>query len=202
MLEPTELVLAPSGISFVLGGRFAFAFDRISRIMLWAWYQWEAWTITDNGHKNDQMCSKRGERQTFWDILNAGYEYQLPVMRQMALFISMTNISRKRFGPQGENTKQNDVIKWKHFPRNESSVRGIHKGNHRSPVESSHKGQWRGALCSLRFAPEQTVEQTMGTQVRRHHAHYGVTVIFSVFFYRSLLNTLRAKWCDRQHHFS
>ena len=54
------------------------------------------------GHKNDQMCSKRGERQTFWDILNAGYEYQLPVMRQMALFISMTNISRKRFGPQGE----------------------------------------------------------------------------------------------------
>ena len=81
------------------------------------------------GHKNDQICSKRGERQTFWDILNAGYEYQLPVMRQMALFISMTNISRKRFGPQGENTKQNDVIKWKHFPRNGSSVRGIHKGN-------------------------------------------------------------------------
>ena len=56
------------------------------------------------GHKNDQMCSKRGERQTFWDILNAGYENQLPVMRQMALFISMTNISRKRFGPQGENS--------------------------------------------------------------------------------------------------
>ena len=28
----------------------------------------------------------------------------------MALFIWMTNISRKRFGPQVENTKQNDVI--------------------------------------------------------------------------------------------
>ena len=81
------------------------------------------------GHKNDQTCSKRGERQTFWDILNAGYEYQLPVMRQMALFISMTNISRKCFGHQGENTKQNDVIKWKHLPRNGSSVGGIHKGN-------------------------------------------------------------------------
>ena len=81
------------------------------------------------GHENDQMCSKRGERQTFWDILNAGYEYQLPVMRQMALFIWMTNISRKRFGPQVENTKQNDVIKWKHFPRYWPSVRGIQKGN-------------------------------------------------------------------------
>ena len=32
-----------------------------------------------------------------------------------------------------------DVIKWKHFPRNWPFVRGIH----RSPVNSPHKGQWR-----------------------------------------------------------
>ena len=36
----------------------------------------------------------------------------------------------------------NDFIKWKHFPRNWPFVRGIH----RSPVNSPHKGQWRGAL--------------------------------------------------------
>ena len=35
-----------------------------------------------------------------------------------------------------------DVIKWKHFPRNWPFVWGIH----RSPVNSLHKGQWRGAL--------------------------------------------------------
>ena len=35
-----------------------------------------------------------------------------------------------------------DVIKWKHFPRFWPTVRGIH----RSPVNSPHKGQWRGAL--------------------------------------------------------
>ena len=35
-----------------------------------------------------------------------------------------------------------DVIKWKHFPRYWPFVRGIH----RSPGNSSHKGQWRGAL--------------------------------------------------------
>ena len=35
-----------------------------------------------------------------------------------------------------------DVIKWKHFPRNWSFVRGIH----RSPVNSPHKCQWREAL--------------------------------------------------------
>ena len=35
-----------------------------------------------------------------------------------------------------------DVIKWKHFPRHWPFVRGIH----RSPVNSPHKGQWRGAV--------------------------------------------------------
>ena len=35
-----------------------------------------------------------------------------------------------------------DVIKWKHFPRYWPFVRGIH----RSPVNSLHKGQWRGTL--------------------------------------------------------
>ena len=35
-----------------------------------------------------------------------------------------------------------DVIKWKHFPRNWPFVREIH----RSPVNFPHKGQWRGAL--------------------------------------------------------
>ena len=35
-----------------------------------------------------------------------------------------------------------DVNKWKHFPRYWPFVRGIH----RSPVNSPHKGQWRGAF--------------------------------------------------------
>ena len=35
-----------------------------------------------------------------------------------------------------------DVIKWKHFSRYWPFVRGIH----RSPVNSPHKGQWRGVL--------------------------------------------------------
>ena len=34
-----------------------------------------------------------------------------------------------------------DVIKWRHFPRYWSFVRGIHQ----STVNSPHKGQWRGA---------------------------------------------------------
>ena len=40
------------------------------------------------------------------------------------------------------NEDTDDVIKWKHFPRYWPFVRGIH----RSPVNSPHKGQWRGTL--------------------------------------------------------
>ena len=39
-------------------------------------------------------------------------------------------------------SQHDDVIKWKHFPRYWPFVREIHW----SPVNSPHKGQWRGAL--------------------------------------------------------
>ena len=38
--------------------------------------------------------------------------------------------------------QHDDVIKWKHFPHYWLFVRG----SHRWPVNSPHKGQWRGAL--------------------------------------------------------
>ena len=45
-------------------------------------------------------------------------------------------------GPVDHLWTHDDVIKWKHFPRNWPFVQGIH----RSPVNSPHKGQRRGAL--------------------------------------------------------
>ena len=42
----------------------------------------------------------------------------------------------------GEYLIHDDVIKWKHFPRYWPYV----MKNHRSPVDSPHKGQWREAL--------------------------------------------------------
>ena len=43
--------------------------------------------------------------------------------------------------------KHDDVIKWKHFPRYWPFMRAIH----RSPMNSPHKGQWRGALVFSNF---------------------------------------------------
>ena len=55
-----------------------------------------------------------------------------------------------------------DFIKWKPFLRYCTFMRGIHG----SPVDSPHKGQWRGALMfSLIFAWKKTVEHTIDTQV-------------------------------------
>ena len=67
-----------------------------------------------------------------------------------------------------------DVIKWKHFPRNWPFVRGIH----RSPVNSPHKGQWRGTLMfSLICARVNCwVNNREAGDLGRHRTHYVVIV--------------------------
>ena len=68
-----------------------------------------------------------------------------------------------------------DVIKWKHFPRYWPFVQGIH----RRPVNSPHKGQWRRALmCSLicDWINGWVINHEDG-DLRRHRAYYDVTVM-------------------------
>ena len=68
-----------------------------------------------------------------------------------------------------------DVIKWEHFPRYLPFVRGIH----RSPVNSLHKGQWRGVLmfsliCVWIYG---WVNSREAGELRRYRAHYDVIVM-------------------------
>ena len=68
-----------------------------------------------------------------------------------------------------------DVIKWKYFQRYRPFVRGIH----RWPVNSPHKGQWRGALmfsliCAWRNG---WVNNHESGNLRHHLAHYDVIVM-------------------------
>ena len=69
-----------------------------------------------------------------------------------------------------------DVIKWKQLPRYWPFVRGIH----RSPVNSPHKGQWRGALMlSLTCAwINGWVNNDEAGDLTRYRAHYDVTVMY------------------------
>ena len=67
-------------------------------------------------------------------------------------------------------------MKWKHFPRNWPFVRGIH----RSPVNSPHKGQWRGGLMFSLICVwiNDWVNNREAGDVRRYRAHYnGIVMI-------------------------
>ena len=79
------------------------------------------------------------------------------------------------FNESNSAIKHDDVIKWKHFPRNWPFVREIH----RSPVNFPHKGQWRGALMfSLIYAwINDWVNNREAGDLRRQHGHYDVIVM-------------------------
>ena len=70
----------------------------------------------------------------------------------------------------------NNVIKWKRFPPYWPFVRGIH----RLPLNSPHKGQWRGALMVSLICAwiNGWVSNQDAGVLRRNRGHYDVTVMF------------------------
>ena len=75
--------------------------------------------------------------------------------------------------------RHDDVIKWKHFPRHWPFVRGIHG----SPVKSTHKGQWCGALMN------DWVNTHEAGDLRRHRAHCDVIVMDYSWYYDRMLQS-------------
>ena len=76
---------------------------------------------------------------------------------------------------RGDRALHDDVIKWRHFPRYWSFVRGIH----RSPVNSPHKGQWREVLMFSLVCVwiNDWVNNREAGDLRRHRAQYDVIVM-------------------------
>ena len=100
-------------------------------------------------------------------FIDMGYMSSVPLLRQIGsvkcrqctfvLIVCVNNLIHRqsvrnfiqglfsqKFQPWARHWRleHDDVIKWEHFPRYWPFVRGIH----RWPVNSPHKGQWRGAL--------------------------------------------------------
>ena len=71
------------------------------------------------------------------------------------------------------------VIKWKHFPRYWPFVRGIH----RWPVNSPHKGQWRGALMFSLICVwvNSRINNRKAGDLRRYSAHHCNDIIVMIF---------------------
>ena len=95
------------------------------------------------------------------------------------------------------------VIKWKHFPRYWPFVRGIHRG----PVNSPHKGQWRGAWMFSLICVwiNGWVNNREAGDLRRNRAHYNVTVMTynSPVKYFGTINYIKTHVSERiaKHHY-
>ena len=86
-----------------------------------------------------------------------------------------------------KHLSHDDVIKWKHFPRYWPFARGIH----RSPVNSPHKGQWRGALIFSLICVwiNGWVNNREADDLRRYRVHCDVIVMFG-YLVRLILEIL------------
>ena len=125
-------------------------------------WHYENKTITTSSHLYDRI---------HWDGPLLIYT-DLHYVEKAPMTVAM---QRQLLAPYLKEKPHNDVIKWKHFPCYWSFVRGIH----RSPVNSPHKDQWRGALMfSLIIAWIKVwVNNRETSDLGHHHAHYDVTVL-------------------------
>ena len=104
----------------------------------------------------------------------------LPVnLLSVLVFFQMLGIHEIEMREVCGKNRHDDVIKWKHFPRYWPCVGGIH----RSPVNSPHKGQWRGALMFslIRVWINDWVDNHEAGDLRRHRGHYDVNVMKTIF---------------------
>ena len=97
-----------------------------------------------------------------------------------------------------ENAPHDDVIKWKHFPRNWPFVRGIHW----SPVNPPHKGQCRGALMFSLICVwiNGWVNNHEAGDLRRYHTHYEVIVMQLITCYIAAVKQSTTEICTYLTH--
>ena len=125
--------------------------------------------------------------------LNITSECQAPYVKQIASCLlgvsASVPISRDRWNTPAilkfsydylsleavASAEHDGIIKWKRFPRYWPFVRGIH----RSPVNSPHKGQWRGSLMFSLIClwTKGWVNNREAGDLRRYRAHYDVIVM-------------------------
>ena len=94
----------------------------------------------------------------------------------LVMLVSVITCSRCTCCVRRDIIFHDDVIKWKRFPRYWPFVRGIR----RSPVNSPHKGQWRGTLMFSLICVwiNGWVNNREAGDLRRYRTHNDVTVMY------------------------
>ena len=111
-----------------------------------------------------------------WHVINnlhySPFVHRISVQRSSDA--ELISISRRH---HANRIDHDDVIKWKYFPRYWPFVRGVH----RSPVNSPHKGKWRGALMFSLICAWINGWVNEAGDLRCHRAHYYVIVMIITY---------------------
>ena len=123
---------------------------------------------------SQHIAISRGERMSSWMELHHARDMDWNIHGDF-LQLKWKSMAQQRGLITWSYRNHDDVIKWKHFPCYWPSVRGIH----RFPVNSQHKGQWRGALMSYLICVwiNGWVNSREAGDLRRHRAHCDVIVM-------------------------
>ena len=120
-----------------------------------------------------------------WISRHQGYSCDLRTWK-----VWQNSINNQKEHSSAKTISRDDVIEWKYFPRYWQFVRVIL----RTPVNSPHKGQWRGALMFSLICAWMNgwVNNREAGNLRRHCTHYDVTVMW----YCSLILPLMCITCQ------
>ena len=125
-----------------------------------------------------------------WNALFRDYSSRIQDVFRKTYWFSESQVSHL-----SKDNDNDDVIKWKYFPRCWPFVRGIH----RSPMNSPHKGQWcRSLMFSLICAwINGWVNNRETGDMRRNCVPYDFIVIFWRIYDRwyTLFNCIRTWHC-------
>ena len=134
----------------------------------------------DDRHLKTAFANTLNENIWISLIISLKFNHNMPPLVQiMAMYRSDNKPLNHRRYCSFLCVWHDDVIKWKHFPRNWPFVRKIH----RSPVNFPHKGQWRGALMfSLIYVwINDWANNREAGDLRRQHGHYDVIVMVNLW---------------------
>ena len=140
-----------------------------------------------NSYFHTELFTATNTHSSYFIFLHAQYEIHQSLLDDNSSLRRGHQITRPRLDASPDwlrpwtvscsqrGTFHDDVIKWKHFPRNWPFVLGIH----RSPVNSLHKGQWRGALMFSLICiwTNDWVNNREAGDLRRYRAHFDVIVM-------------------------
>ena len=129
------------------------------------------------------LTNYRIEQKLCFLIQPLGHESRCPrswIEMCRAMFLNQLNQMKADVEHSDIRVCHDEVIKWKQLPRYWTFLRGIH----RSPVNSPHKGQWRGALMFSLICAwiNGWINNGEAGDLRRHRSHYNVTVMLKKIY--------------------